>query len=83
LYGASNGLEAHVFGLKRALPDPAWAPFEARRIIAEARPSIWLLFAHFYGPEGALLDQLDAAGGQRMFQDIRNGAALIHYRFPS
>jgi hypothetical protein len=83
LYGASTGLEAHVYGLKHASPDPRWAPSEARRIIAEARPGIWLLFAHFYGPEGVLLDRLDAAGGRRVFQDTRNGAALIHYRFPS
>ena len=83
LYGAPSGLEARVFGLTKPRPDSGWSESEAQRILQAARPSIWLLFSHFYGPEGELLDQLDAAGGRRTFQEMRNGAALIRYDFSS
>jgi hypothetical protein len=83
LYGAPTGLEVRVFGLTKARPDSGWSAAESMRILRAARPSIWLLFAHFYGPEGELLDALDAAGGRRTFQDMRNSAALIRYESSS
>ena len=82
LYGSPTGFEVRVFGPVKARPDPGWVASEADRIRRAARPSAWLLFSHFYGPEGELLDELDAAGGQRTYQDMRNAAALIRYDFP-
>jgi hypothetical protein len=82
LYGSPSGLEASVFGLTNARPDSGWSENEARRIRQAAAPSIWLMFSHFYGPEGELLDVLKAAGGRSTYQDLRNGAAVIRYEFP-
>jgi hypothetical protein len=83
LYGISHGLEAKVFGLTNAMPDPGWAENEASRIRDAANPTAWLIFSHFYGPEGQLLHALEARGGRRTYEDLRNGAALFRYEFPS
>jgi 4-amino-4-deoxy-L-arabinose transferase-like glycosyltransferase len=81
IYGISDGLEARVFGLTNALPDSGWAENEARRIREAASSRVWLVLSHFYGPEGQLLDALEASGGQRTFEDLRNGSALLRYEF--
>jgi 4-amino-4-deoxy-L-arabinose transferase-like glycosyltransferase len=82
LYGVPDGLEARVFGLTNALPDLGWAENEARRIRAVAHPGAWLVFSHFYGPEGQLLGALEAKGGRPTYQNFRNGAVLLRYEFP-
>jgi hypothetical protein len=83
LYGIPDGLEARVFGLTNAFPDAGWAENEARRIREVAHPSAWLVLSHFYGPEGQLLDALQANGGGVTYRDSRNGAALLRYEFPA
>ena len=83
VYGIPDGLEARVFGLTNPMPDPGWAENEARRIRAVASPGVWLVLSHFYGPEGTLLQALEAEGARRTYHDFRNGAALIRYEFPS
>jgi hypothetical protein len=81
LYGRPTGLEATVFRFTKARPDSGWSESEARRIRAAATSGIWLLFAHFHGPEGELLREIEAVGGRPTFEDKRNGAALIRYDF--
>ena len=82
LYGIPDGLEARAFGLTNPLPDEGWSENEARRIRGIANPGVWLIFSHFYGPEGILLHSLQAEGGQVTYQDLRNSAALMRYEFP-
>jgi 4-amino-4-deoxy-L-arabinose transferase-like glycosyltransferase len=83
LYGYSTGLEAGVFRFTKSRPDSGWSESETRRIRAVATPGVWLLFAHFHGPEGELLREIEAVGGRSTFEDKRNGAALVHYDFAS
>jgi hypothetical protein len=83
LYGLPTGIEATALRFTTTTPDPGWSRAEARRIRAVARPGVWILLAHFHGPEGELLHELEAAGGRRTFQDLRNGAALLRYDFSS
>jgi hypothetical protein len=81
LYGIADGLEARAFGLTNYVPDPGWADNEARRIGEAANPDAWLLFTHFYGPEGQLLDALEARGARSTYKSVRNGAVLLRYEF--
>jgi hypothetical protein len=82
LYGAPTGIEVHPFGLRKAVPDSGWADSEAKRIHGAADTAgVWLLLAHFYGPEGQLLDALQANGAYETIREDRNAAALFHYRF--
>jgi 4-amino-4-deoxy-L-arabinose transferase-like glycosyltransferase len=81
VYGIPDGLEARVFGLTNPMPDVGWSENEARRIRGVAKPGVWLILSHFYGPEGILLRALEAEGGHLTYHDFRNGAALVRYEF--
>ena len=70
-----------MFGLTNPMPDVGWAENEARRIRDVAKPGVWLILSHFYGPEGTLLHALEIEGGRRTYHDFRNGAALLRYEF--
>ena len=83
VYGIPGGLEFRVFGLTNPVPDVGWSENEARRIRQVANPGVWLIFSHFYGPEGILLRALEAMGAQLEYSDFRDGAALVHYAFPT
>ena len=83
LYGIPEGTEVRIFDLSKREPDPGWSENEAGRIRAAANPGVWLVLAHFYGPEARLLRGLEASGARVTYRDFRRGAALVRYEMPA
>ena len=83
LYGVPSGLERQaLIGLVSTEPDRGWAENEAARIRRAARPRVWILMSHFFGPESALIRELDRLGGSPCLRRSKNSAALLCYDFP-
>ena len=83
LYGIPEGIEGRIFDLTKRELDQGWSENEALRIRAVARPGVWLVLSHFYGPEVELLRLLERWGARVTYQDLRRGAALIRFEFPT
>lgn len=68
LVGLATGVEYHIAGApSAAAPSPGWAAEEARRMVAAARPHVWLVASHFFAGSTRnelrpLVEALEAAG---------------------
>lgn len=84
ILGLYSGMQWRT-GLRgaRPRPDVGWLRAETERVRLYARPDVWLVFSHAYGPELFLARGLGRLGGKRIYEERTPGAYLFKYRFPA
>ncbi|MBW7933174.1 MAG: glycosyltransferase family 39 protein [Gemmatimonadaceae bacterium] len=85
LVGLAPGIAYRVAGAPSAsAPSPGWAAEEARRLLAAARPTVWVVASHFF--PGTSRDELRplieaaAAAGLRVLEERRAGDDVLALR---
>jgi uncharacterized membrane protein len=77
IYGMPSGMEETSTRFPVA-PDPGWAENEARRIVAAARPCVWLVAVHYHQRElDELVRALKSRGLTSFPIEQLTGAALV------
>lgn len=85
LVGMSSGVAYRIAGAPSAnAPSPGWAAEEARRIVAVARPDVWVIGSHFFGGSARnelvpLVEALGAAG-LRVVEERAAGRDVVALR---
>lgn len=85
LIGLAPGIEYHIAGAPTAeQPTAGWAEEEARRLMAVARPDVWIVASHFFAgsPRNELrpLIEAAAAAGLRVVEERHAGNDVIAVR---
>jgi Dolichyl-phosphate-mannose-protein mannosyltransferase len=85
LVGLAPGVQYRIAGApSRAAPSPGWAEEEARRLLAVARPEVWLVASHFFAdtPRNELRPLVEAAvaAGLRVVEERHAGNDVVALR---
>jgi hypothetical protein len=85
LVGLAPGVQYRIAGAPlRAVPSPGWAEEEARRLLAVARPEVWLVASHFFAdtPRNELRPLVEAAvaAGLRVVEERHAGNDVVALR---
>lgn len=86
LVGLAPGVRYRITGApSTAGPSAGWAEEEARRLVAAARPEVWLVASHFFpgtsGNELRPLVEAAAAAGLRVVEERHAGTDVVALRF--
>jgi hypothetical protein len=85
LVGLAPGVEYHIAGAPSAeTPSAGWAEEETRRLVAVARPDVWIVASHFFAgsPRNELRPLVEAAtaAGLRIVEERHAGNDVVALR---